>query len=117
MQRVKCGVVLGQILGEGETDPNEWVKKLSRLLVRSNILLLATTAKSLNQMPCVGATPPQICASEFVRQLPYISTGRIDLRETDTETAFRIINFLDEEKGTTFGRKCGQSAHHLGGSA
>lgn len=36
----------------------------------------------------------------FLRgQIPYITSGRIDLRETDTETAFRIINFLDEQKG------------------
>ena len=37
----------------------------------------------------------------LMTQIPYITSGRIDLRETDTETAFRIINFLDEQKGQT----------------
>lgn len=39
-------------------------------------------------------------AVAFCVKIPYITSGRIDLRETDTETAFRIINFLDEQKGT-----------------
>ncbi|CDI74047.1 hypothetical protein, conserved [Eimeria praecox] len=60
--RERCSETLSEITKEGETDPNEWVKKLSRILI------------------------------------PYITSGRIDLRETDTETAFRIINFLDEQR-------------------
>ncbi|GFE53887.1 hypothetical protein BaOVIS_012910 [Babesia ovis] len=43
-------------------------------------------------------------ANEWVRKMgqlvkPYILNGMIDLRLIDTETAFRIITFLDEHKG------------------
>ncbi|PFH34796.1 hypothetical protein BESB_068290 [Besnoitia besnoiti] len=74
--------ILGEILKEAETDPNEWVKKLSRILV------------------------------------PYISSGRVDLRETDTETAFRIISFLDEQRALhpedgNYKRKGGLEEQHL----
>ncbi|EDO07039.1 uncharacterized protein BBOV_IV006830 [Babesia bovis T2Bo] len=42
-------------------------------------------------------------ANEWVRKMgqlvqPYILNGMIDLRSIDTETAFRIITFLDEHK-------------------
>ncbi|KEP60600.1 UNVERIFIED_CONTAM: hypothetical protein HHA_284570 [Hammondia hammondi] len=74
--------VLTEILKEAETDPNEWVKKLSRILV------------------------------------PYISSGRVDLRETDTETAFRIISFLDEQQDLhpeegPYRRKGGLEEQHM----
>ncbi|CBZ51721.1 conserved hypothetical protein [Neospora caninum Liverpool] len=74
--------VLTEILKEAETDPNEWVKKLSRILV------------------------------------PYISSGRVDLRETDTETAFRIISFLDEQQALhpeegPYRRKGGLEEQHM----
>ncbi|PHJ24475.1 apicomplexan specific protein [Cystoisospora suis] len=74
--------VLTGILKEAETDPNEWVKKLSRIL------------------------------------MPYISSGRVDLRETDTETAFRIISFLDEQHALhpeegNYRRKGGLEQQHI----
>lgn len=80
--REKCSERLSEITKEGETDPNEWVKKLSRILI------------------------------------PYISSGRIDLRETDTETAFRIINFLDEQKALNpqqgpYRQKAGLEEQHM----
>ncbi|KAL8440544.1 hypothetical protein Efla_003215 [Eimeria flavescens] len=80
--REKCSDVLSEITRDGETDPNEWVKKLSRILI------------------------------------PYIKSGRIDLRETDTETAFRIINFLDEQKALNpqqgnYRLKAGLEEEHL----
>ncbi|KAL8274593.1 hypothetical protein Esti_001496 [Eimeria stiedai] len=80
--REKCSEVLSEITKEGETDPNEWVKKLSRILI------------------------------------PYINSGKIDLRETDTETAFRIIHFLDEQKALNpqqgpYRQKAGLEEQHM----
>ncbi|CDJ66860.1 hypothetical protein, conserved [Eimeria necatrix] len=80
--RERCSETLSEITKEGETDPNEWVKKLSRILI------------------------------------PYITSGRIDLRETDTETAFRIINFLDEQKALNpqqgpYRQKAGLEEQHM----
>ncbi|OEH80632.1 uncharacterized protein LOC34620151 [Cyclospora cayetanensis] len=80
--RDKCSDTLSEITQEGETDPNEWVKKLSRILI------------------------------------PYINSGMIDLRETDTETAFRIINFLDEQKALNpqqgpYRQKAGLEEQHM----
>lgn len=60
--RVNCCDKILKILELGETDSNEWVRKMSRL------------------------------------SRPYIKTGIMDLKETDTETAFRIINFLDDKQ-------------------
>ncbi|CDJ50453.1 hypothetical protein, conserved [Eimeria brunetti] len=50
--------------------------------------------------------------------IPYITSGRIDLRETDTETAFRIINFLDEQRALNpqqgpYRQKAGLEEQHM----
>ncbi|XP_952762.1 uncharacterized protein TA07285 [Theileria annulata] len=59
--RLECQKQLLKILKFSETDANEWVRKMGKLVK------------------------------------PYINTGMIDLRLIDTETAFRIITFLDEK--------------------
>ncbi|ORM40395.1 uncharacterized protein BXIN_1993 [Babesia sp. Xinjiang] len=59
-------------------------------------------------------------ANEWVRKMgqlvkPYILNGMIDLRLIDTETAFRIITFLDEHKDpeTNYYAKEGLDAVHM----
>ncbi|BAM42457.1 conserved hypothetical protein [Theileria orientalis strain Shintoku] len=59
--RIDCQKQLVRISKFAETDANEWVRKMGKLVK------------------------------------PYINTGIIDLRLIDTETAFRIITFLDEK--------------------
>ncbi|EAN31421.1 hypothetical protein TpMuguga_04g00069 [Theileria parva strain Muguga] len=59
--RLECQKQLVKILKFSETDANEWVRKMGKLVK------------------------------------PYVNTGMIDLRLIDTETAFRIITFLDEK--------------------
>eukprot|EP01071_Lankesteria_metandrocarpae_P015481 Lankesteria_metandrocarpae@DN971_c0_g1_i1.p1 len=54
--------ILSDLLVNAESDVDEWVKKLSRLLQ------------------------------------PYVATGTMDLKETDTETAYKVIKFVDEQK-------------------
>lgn len=60
--REECKTDLCHILSTCETDRDDWVRKLSRLLQ------------------------------------PYIATGHINLREIDTETAYRTIKYLDEQR-------------------
>jgi hypothetical protein len=55
-----CSCVLSKLLRRCETDRDDWIRKLSRLL-RS-----------------------------------YVRTGRFNLRDVDTETAYRSIKLLDE---------------------
>lgn len=53
---------LKELLIDCETEADDWVRKLARLL------------------------------------LPYASTGHLDIREVDTEVAYRCIKYLDDEK-------------------
>ncbi|CDR97643.1 hypothetical protein, conserved [Babesia bigemina] len=57
-------------------------------------------------------------ANEWVRKMgqllrPFILNGMIDLRLIDTETAFRIITFLDEHKDSTYYEKEGLDSVHI----
>lgn len=47
-QREKCSDTLSEITKEGETDPNEWVKKLSRLLVSLSTIVVPNIIKKGN---------------------------------------------------------------------
>lgn len=58
--RISCKDKFMSILNCGELDRDDWVRKLSRLLI------------------------------------PYVQKGVLDLGETDTETAFKILRYLDE---------------------
>ncbi|KAK6589854.1 apicomplexan specific [Cryptosporidium xiaoi] len=58
--RIACKDKFMSILNCGELDRDDWVRKLSRLLI------------------------------------PYVQKGVLDLGETDTETAFKILRYLDE---------------------
>ncbi|OII72229.1 uncharacterized protein cubi_01562 [Cryptosporidium ubiquitum] len=58
--RESCKQEFMSILNFGELDRDDWVRKLSRLMI------------------------------------PYVQKGVLDLGETDTETAFKILRYLDE---------------------
>ncbi|OII71352.1 hypothetical protein cand_025110 [Cryptosporidium andersoni] len=58
--REQCKDEFLSILNCGELDRDDWVRKLSRLLI------------------------------------PYVQRGVVDLGETDTETTFKILRYLDE---------------------
>ncbi|KAH8584110.1 apicomplexan specific [Cryptosporidium sp. chipmunk genotype I] len=58
--RESCKQEFMNILNFGELDRDDWVRKLSRLM------------------------------------MPYVQKGVLDLGETDTETAFKILRYLDE---------------------
>ncbi|KAK9173150.1 hypothetical protein CmeUKMEL1_06590 [Cryptosporidium meleagridis] len=58
--RESCKQEFMNILNFGELDRDDWVRKLSRLMI------------------------------------PYVQKGVLDLGETDTETAFKILRYLDE---------------------
>ncbi|KAH8738824.1 apicomplexan specific protein [Cryptosporidium ryanae] len=58
--RITCKDKFMTILNCGELDRDDWVRKLSRLLI------------------------------------PYVQRGVLDIGETDTETAFKILRYLDE---------------------
>ncbi|KAF7458086.1 hypothetical protein HWI79_1401 [Cryptosporidium felis] len=58
--RETCKDEFMTILNYGELDRDDWVRKLSRLLI------------------------------------PYVQKGVLDLGETDTETAFKILRYLDD---------------------
>lgn len=79
--RKECQKQLVKILKFAETDANEWVRKMGKLVK------------------------------------PYVDTGMIDLRLIDTETAFRIITFLDEKlmetPGKEYKRKPGIDEVHM----
>lgn len=60
--REECRVLLSELLNDCETEGDDWVRKLSRLLQ------------------------------------PYVATGHIDIREIDTEMAYRTIKYMDEQR-------------------
>ncbi|GBE62286.1 hypothetical protein, conserved [Babesia ovata] len=69
-----------------------------------------------NIMEVLGYTETD--ANEWVRKMgqllkPFILNGMIDLRLIDTETAFRIITFLDEHRDATYYEKEGLDCIHM----
>lgn len=61
----QCLTPLSQLLHSCETDRDDWVRKLSRLLQ------------------------------------PYVMSGHLDVRDIDTETAYRVIKYLDQQRQLT----------------